>query len=251
MIISELQGGENDPEQLLDTEVTADGVQGASVSPSDDRLAVGSADDDARRPVRPLPALLRAVERHAGDRRRRRHRRRAEAASRSISAAFPPGARPARVQAGRAASSRPSAGWCCARRARPRIGRRRSTRRRSTTTAFFPLLVADAVLNGAAGLNIWSGGGVSRPQRSARLYRALVDKRAGLDRQRRADADRSIRISTGIYARRRRRADAGGGRGGRAGARSIGSARGRHHARRARRRCTPSCARASSTTATA
>jgi zinc protease len=42
--------------------------------------------------------------------------------------------------------------------------------------AFFPLLVADAVLNGAAGLNIWSGGGVARPQRSARLYRALVDK---------------------------------------------------------------------------
>jgi zinc protease len=42
--------------------------------------------------------------------------------------------------------------------------------------AFFPLLVADAVLNGAAGLNIWSMGGVSRPQRSARLYRALVDK---------------------------------------------------------------------------
>jgi len=42
--------------------------------------------------------------------------------------------------------------------------------------AFFPLLVADAVMNGAGGLNIWSGGGVSRPQRSARLYRALVDK---------------------------------------------------------------------------
>ncbi len=41
---------------------------------------------------------------------------------------------------------------------------------------FFPLLVADAVLNGAAGLNIWSMGGVSRPQRSARLYRALVDR---------------------------------------------------------------------------
>jgi zinc protease len=41
---------------------------------------------------------------------------------------------------------------------------------------FFPMLVADAVLNGAAGLNIWSLGGVSRPQRSARLYRALVDK---------------------------------------------------------------------------
>jgi len=42
--------------------------------------------------------------------------------------------------------------------------------------SFFPLLIADAVMNGAAGLNIWSGGGVARPQRSARLYRALVDK---------------------------------------------------------------------------
>ena len=42
--------------------------------------------------------------------------------------------------------------------------------------SFFPLLIADAVLNGAGGLNIWSGGGVPRPQRSARLYRALVEK---------------------------------------------------------------------------
>ena len=41
--------------------------------------------------------------------------------------------------------------------------------------AFFPLLVADAVLSGGAGLNIWSSGRVARPQRSARLYRALVD----------------------------------------------------------------------------
>jgi zinc protease len=41
--------------------------------------------------------------------------------------------------------------------------------------AFFPLLVADAVLSGGAGLNIWSAGRVSRPQRSSRLYRRLVD----------------------------------------------------------------------------
>jgi zinc protease len=41
---------------------------------------------------------------------------------------------------------------------------------------FFPLLVADAVLSGAAGLNIWAGGRVARSQRSARLYRALVDR---------------------------------------------------------------------------
>jgi zinc protease len=41
--------------------------------------------------------------------------------------------------------------------------------------AFFPLLVADAVLSGGAGLNIWSAGRVARPQRSSRLYRRLVD----------------------------------------------------------------------------
>ena len=54
-----------------------DGVQGASVPASDDRLAVGSADDDARRSVRLLPPLLRPEQRDAGDRRRRRYRRRA------------------------------------------------------------------------------------------------------------------------------------------------------------------------------
>jgi zinc protease len=40
---------------------------------------------------------------------------------------------------------------------------------------FFPLLVADAVLSGGAGLNIWSAGRVARPQRSSRLYRRLAD----------------------------------------------------------------------------
>jgi zinc protease len=42
--------------------------------------------------------------------------------------------------------------------------------------AFFPLLVADAILSGASGLSLWSSGRVARPQRSARLYRALVDR---------------------------------------------------------------------------
>lgn len=42
--------------------------------------------------------------------------------------------------------------------------------------AFLPLLCADAVLTGAGGLNIWSGYKVPPPQRSARLYRALVDR---------------------------------------------------------------------------
>ena len=54
VIISELQGGENDPEQLLDTEVTATAFKVHPVSPPDHRLAVRSADDDARRSVRAL-----------------------------------------------------------------------------------------------------------------------------------------------------------------------------------------------------
>jgi zinc protease len=43
---------------------------------------------------------------------------------------------------------------------------------------FFPLLALDAILTGASGLNIWSGGSVPTPQRSARLYRSIVN--AGL-----------------------------------------------------------------------
>jgi zinc protease len=40
---------------------------------------------------------------------------------------------------------------------------------------FFPLLVLDAALSGAKGLNIWASFRTPPPQRSARLYRALVD----------------------------------------------------------------------------
>ena len=174
VIISELQGGENDPEQLLDTEVTAaafkvhpyhhptigwlsdlqsmtrDDLYGhyrRYYIPSNATLVIAGdleADD-----------VLTKVEKHFGG-----------IASRS---------RPAKV-----------------RQVEPeQQAERRVVLRKEGTTAywkvvfhapafaddaFFPLLVADAVLNGAAGLNIWSMGGVSRPQRSARLYRALVDQ---------------------------------------------------------------------------
>jgi zinc protease len=174
VIISELQGGENDPEQLLDIEVTAaafkvhpyhhptigwisdlksmtrDDLYGhyrKYYVPSNATLViVGDVDTDA---------TLKNVEKHFG----------------SIAS----GTAPARVK-----QSEPE-----------QQAERRVVLRKPGTTAywkaafhapaftdesFFPLLVADAVLNGAAGLNIWSGGGVSRPQRSARLYRALVDK---------------------------------------------------------------------------
>ena len=69
-------------------------------------------------------------------------------------------------------------------------GERRLTLSREGTTAylkvgyrapaigdpdFFPMLVLDAVLTGAKGLNLWASFRTPPPQRSARLYRALVD----------------------------------------------------------------------------
>ena len=174
VIISELQGGENDPEQLLDTEVTAAAFK---VHPYHHPTIGWLADlqsmtrDDLyghyRRYYVPSNAtlvivgdvetddVLKRVEKHFG--------------------AIPSGTRPAKI-----------------RQVEPeQQAERRVVLRKEGTTAywkavfhappfehdaFFPMLVADAVLNGAAGLNIWSMGGVSRPQRSARLYRALVDK---------------------------------------------------------------------------
>jgi len=41
---------------------------------------------------------------------------------------------------------------------------------------FYPLLVLDAALTGAYGLNLWSSFRMPPPQRSTRLYRALVGK---------------------------------------------------------------------------
>ena len=135
VIISELQGGENDPEQLLDTEVTATAFK---VHPYHHPTIGWLPDlqtmtrDDLYGHYR---KLLRAVECHAGDRRRRRHRRRAEEGREAVrrhscriaAGAHPPGA---------SRSSRPSAAWCCERKAPPRIGRRRFMRQRSNTRTF-------------------------------------------------------------------------------------------------------------------
>ncbi len=174
VIISELQGGENDPEQLLDTEVTAAAFK---VHPYHHPTIGWQTDLETmtredlyghyRRHYVPSNATLvvvgdvdtedtlKAIDKHFGK--------------------IPPGSLPARVK-----QVEPE-----------QQAERRVVLRKPGTTAywkasfhapafddpaFFPLLVADAVLNGAAGLNIWSGGGVARPQRSARLYRALVDK---------------------------------------------------------------------------
>src|SRR6185436_17540993 len=174
VIISELQGGENDPDQLLDTEVTAtafrahpyrhptigwiDDVRSMTRDdlyghyrqhyvPSNATLVVVGAVD--------TEAVLRGAQKHFG----------------SI-----PSGEPAK---------RP-------RPAEPRqVGERRVAIEREGTTAylkyawhapsasdpdFFPMLVLDAVLTGAKGLNIWSSFRGALPQRKARLYDALVER---------------------------------------------------------------------------
>ena len=70
------------------------------------------------------------------------------------------------------------------------LGERRVTIRREGTTAyfkigyhapaigsadFFPMLLLDAVLSGAKGMNLWASFRTAPPQRSARLYQALVN----------------------------------------------------------------------------
>jgi zinc protease len=173
VIISELKGGENDPEQLLDVELTAaafrvhpyqhptigwlrdletmtrDQLYGhyrRYYIPNNATLViVGDVDTDD---------VLRRVEHHFGG-----------------------------IAAGpvvpRVSSIEP-----------PQQAERRVHFRREGTTAywraafhapalsdpdFFPMLCLDAALTGASGLNLWSGHRVPTPQRSARLYRAVVD----------------------------------------------------------------------------
>jgi zinc protease len=173
VIISELQGGENDPDQLLDQELTAtafkahpyrhptigwlpdlqtmtrDDVYGyyrRHYLPNNATLViVGDVDTDA---------ALRRVDHYFGG--------------------IPAGESPARIR-----TIEPE-----------QTGERRLAIRKEGTTAylkvgyhapsathphFAPLLMLDAVLTGAKGVNLWSSFRVPPPQRSARLYRTLVE----------------------------------------------------------------------------
>jgi zinc protease len=173
VIISELQGGENDPEQLLDMEVTAAAFKvhpyrHPTIGWQSDLEAM-SRDDlfgHYKRYYTPANATLVIV----GDVESDDVLRRVE---REFGGIGSNGAPQRRI----AVEPRQDA-------------ERRVILRKDGTTAywkavyhapafagagFFPLLVADAVLSGGAGLNIWSAGRVSRPQRSSRLYRRLVD----------------------------------------------------------------------------
>lgn len=173
VIISELQGGENDPEQRLDSEITATAFKAHPYKhPTIGWLAdlqTMTREDlygHYRRYYVPNNATLVVV----GD---------VDTADvmRRVRDQF--GTIPAGTPARRPATVEPA-----------QEGERRVHLRKPGTTAywravfhapaftdpdFFPLLAADAMLTGASGLNIWSGGGVSTPQRSARLYRALVN----------------------------------------------------------------------------
>jgi zinc protease len=174
VIISELQGGENDPDQLLDQELTATAFKAHTyrhptigwlsdlqtmtrddlfgyyrryyVPNNATLVVVGDVDPDD---------VLRRVEHHFGP--------------------IAEGAAPERVRTVEPAQT----------------GERRLTIRQEGTTAYFkaafhapaaadplfvPAILLDAVLSGAKGVNLWSSFRVPPPQRRARLYRALVDR---------------------------------------------------------------------------
>jgi len=174
VIISELQGGENDPDQLLDQELTATAFKAHPYGhptigwlPDLQTMTRDDLYGYYRRYYVPNNATLVIV----GDVETDEALRAVEKHFRRI----PPGDQPPRVR-----TTEPE-----------QVGERRLSIRKPGTTAylkvgyhapsaadphFFPLLVLDAVLTGAKGMNLWSSFRVAPPQRSARLYRALVER---------------------------------------------------------------------------
>jgi zinc protease len=173
VIISELQGGENDPDQLLDQELTATALRAhpyrhPTIGWLGDLQTMTREDlyGYYRRHYVPNNATLVIV----GDVDRRDAMRQVVERFGAIA----PGDVPKVPHT----------------REPEQLGERRVTVSREGTTAylkigyhapsvndpdFFPLLVLDAVLTGAKGLNLWASFRTPPPQRSARLYRALVD----------------------------------------------------------------------------
>jgi zinc protease len=173
VIISELQGGENDPEQLLDQELTAAAFHAhpyrhPTIGWLGD-LQTMTRDDlysYYRRHYVPNNATLVVV----GD-------VDADDALRSAARRF------GGIHAGEVGKRRYTP--------EPRqLGERRLTVSKEGTTAylkvgfqapaatdpdFFALLLLDSVLTGAKGLNLWASFRTPPPQRSARLYQALVN----------------------------------------------------------------------------
>jgi zinc protease len=173
IIISELQGGENDPDTLLDQELTAAAFHAHTYRhPTIGWLAdlQSMTRDDLyghyRRFYVPNNATLVIV----GD-------IDTDAAMRDVVKRF------GRIPAGHIGRRTQT-------REPEQLGQRRVTVSKSGTTAylkiahhapagdeaeFVPLLVLDAVLTGAKGVNLWASFRTPPPQRSARLYQALVN----------------------------------------------------------------------------
>jgi zinc protease len=174
VIISELQGGENDPDQLLDQEVTATAFRAhpyrhPTIGWLPDLRSMTRDDLFAhyRRYYIPNNATLVI----AGDVEADEVLGRVERTLGSI----PAGASPDRVSIVEP----------------PQLGERRVVVERPGTTAylkiawhapsaadpdFFPMLVLDAVLAGAKGVNLWSSFRGVPPQRRSRLYTGLVER---------------------------------------------------------------------------
>ena len=173
IIISELQGGENDPDTLLDQELTATAFRAHTYRHptigwlSD--LQTMTRDDlygHYRRFYVPNNATLVIV----GD-------IDADSAMRDVVKRF--GGIPSGDIGRRTQTKEPD-----------QLGQRRVTVSKAGTTAylkiahhapagdeaeFVPLLALDAVLTGAKGVNLWASFRTPPPQRSARLYQALVN----------------------------------------------------------------------------
>jgi zinc protease len=174
VIISELQGGENDPDQLLDQEVTATAFRAHTYRhptigwlPDLRSMTRDDLYTHYRRYYVPNNATLVV----AGDVDPDDVLRRVE----GTFGAIPPAADPPRISIVEP----------------PQLGERRVVLDRPGTTAylraawhapaatdadFFPMLVLDAVLTGAKGLNLWSSFRGAPPQRKSRLYAALVER---------------------------------------------------------------------------
>jgi len=174
VIISELQGGENDPDTLLEQELTVTALKAhpyrnPTIGWLSDLEAMTREDlyRHYRRHYVPNNATLVIV----GDIDR-------DEAMRSVNRHF------GKLVPGSAAKRLYT-------REPAQLGERRLTISKEGTTGyvklgvhapaadeadFFPLLLLDAVLTGAKGLNLWASFRTPPPQRSARLYQALVNK---------------------------------------------------------------------------
>jgi zinc protease len=174
VIISELQGGENDPDQLLDQEVTATAFRAhpyrhPTIGWLPDLRSMTRDDlyGHYRRYYVPNNATLVV----AGD-------VDADDVLRRVERMFGPIA--AGPELPRISIVEP-----------PQLGERRVLVERPGATAylkmawhapaaadpdFFPMLVLDAVLTGAKGMNLWTSFRNAAPQRKSRLYTALVER---------------------------------------------------------------------------